>query len=45
LALELRRTVGGADKISIFLRICQQIYRKWYFTGEKTGKNVKKHKN
>ena len=36
---------GGADdKILLFLKFCQRIYKKWDFSGKKSLKNVKKEK-
>ena len=37
---------GGADdKILLFLKFCQRIYKKWDFSGKKSLKNVKNREN
>ena len=36
---------GADDKILLFLKFCQRIYKKWNFSGKKSLKNVKNREN
>ena len=36
-----KNRLSQADKICIFLKFCQKIYRKWNFLGVQRRKNVK----
>lgn len=40
-----KNRLSQADKICIFLKFCQKIYKKWNFEGGESLKNVKNKEN